>query len=330
MYISRIGPCAVAAGDRMEIAMNPPASVDGIPVFTNSCFPNPMDHVHVHKSSEYPEYVGVLHRHEYIEIVYVISGRASHVVNGESIEARRGDLFIVNCGVPHAFCGISDGKEPFCAYDLMFTPEFFAVDVRKRENYFDSLSSSFLFETIFDGAAAMGETLRFSENGRSEFGMLFKKIYDEYYGMKCGYINIIRAYVIELIIQIVRRMKLPISEASSPRRSQMINQTLEYLQENYMRNITLGKLSAMIHVSSGYFSKLFCNETGMSLTAYLKKLRINAICEKLASTDESIGSIARECGIEDMKSLYSAFHSEVGMTPGEYRKRMRNSEKNRK
>ncbi len=303
--------------------MKPPVSVNGIPVFTNSCFPNPKDQVHIHKSSEYPEYVGVLHSHEYIEIVYVISGRASHTVNDIMIEAKRGDLFIINRAVPHAFCSASDCDEPFCAYDLMFTPEFFDVDSNKRENYFDSLSSSFLFETIFKSGHTLGETLHFSENERSEFGMLFRKIYDEYYGLECGYINIIRAYVIQLIIQIIRRMELPISESSSPRRSQMIEQILDYIKNNFKKSVSVRALAEMIHVSPSYFSKLFYNATGMNLTAYLKKLRINAICKLLISTDDNIGDIARSCGIEDMKSLYSAFRGETGMTPGAYRKKNR-------
>ncbi len=307
--------------------MKPPVSVNGIPVFSNTCFPNPMDHVYIHKSSEYPEYVGVVHSHEYIEIVYVISGRARHTVNDITIEAKHGDIFIINSGIPHAFCSISDSDEPFCAYDLMFTPEFFEIDSDKRENYFDSLSTSFLFQTIFENGHTVGETLHLSENERSEVGTLFRKIYDEYYGMECGYINIIRAYVIQLIIQIIRRMELPISEASSPRRTQMTDQILEYLCENFKNPISVGKLAEMIHVSPSYFSKLFYNATGMNLTAYLKKLRINAICTQLVNTDENIADIARGCGIEDMKSLYTAFKKETGMTPGTYRKSKRNKNK---
>ncbi len=303
--------------------MNPPISVNGIPVFTSGCFPNPMDHVHIHKSSEYPEYVGVMHSHEYIEIVYVISGKASHTVNGTALDAKRGDLFIINCGVPHAFCSTSDTDEPFCSYDLMFTPEFFRIDSNKQENYFDSLSSSFLFDTIFRSGQTVGETLRFSESEHAEFGILFRKIYDEYYGMRCGYINMIRAYVIELIIRIARRMELPISESTSPRRSQMIDKILDHLGENFRKPVSVSELAAMIHVSQSYFSKLFYNATGMSLTAYLKKLRINAICGMLIKTDGNISDIARACGIEDMKSLYSAFRSETGMTPGAYRRKNR-------
>ncbi len=298
--------------------MKAPKTNGGIPVFTKESFPRPEDNVYIHMSTEYPEFVGVPHNHEYIEIVYVISGSAIHEVGGERIKAKKGDLFIVNCGITHAFYSDTDSGEAFCAYDLMFAPDFFDVDLINGSD-FSSLGSSFLFYSMFPEERALSADLHLSGTLYGDFGSLFNKIYLEYYGRELGYVNMIRAYVIELLIKIFRRMDS--KPDNSIVKSEIIKRTLDYLKENYNMHISVSKLAADVFLSRDYFSKLFKDTTGKTVTAFLKEIRLDEACRMLRETDKTISEIAEYCGFCDMKHFYSAFNKYTGTTPGKYRKK---------
>ena len=48
-----------------------------VPVMTTQQFFKPGEHFHMQVSTDFPDFVGVAHRHEYIEVVYVLSGAAT-------------------------------------------------------------------------------------------------------------------------------------------------------------------------------------------------------------------------------------------------------------
>ena len=43
-----------------------------IPFFNNESFFKDGEHVYIHLSTEFPDFVGVLHRHQFVEVVYIV------------------------------------------------------------------------------------------------------------------------------------------------------------------------------------------------------------------------------------------------------------------
>jgi len=62
---------------------------------------NPDENIKIYKYS--PENVQDEHTHDFIEIVYIASGRGQHVVNNISYDVERGDLLFFNFGQSHSF-----------------------------------------------------------------------------------------------------------------------------------------------------------------------------------------------------------------------------------
>lgn len=302
---------------------------DGIPVFTAGNFFRPGESVYIHISSEFPDFVGVLHKHEFIEIVYILSGQGRHIAGEKVSPANKGDLFIVNYDTPHAFHGDESCAEAFTAYDLMFTPDFFDASMIDSTS-FESLRSSYLFYSLFPEEQEFKPDLQLSGHSYYLFGDIFNKIYLEYKGMEKGYINMIRAYVIELILKILRKMEssatAPDSRAVSARQTETINMALDYLRNNYNTHITLEQLAAQTFLSKDYFGKLFKDVTGFPVSVLLQKIRIDHACVMLAKTNRTIADIAESCGFNDMKFFYSLFEKTMNLTPGEYRKKLSLSE----
>ena len=48
------------------------------------------------------------HTHEFIEIVYILSGRMTHRINGQTYEVQHGDILFMNYGCIHEF--FSEGE----------------------------------------------------------------------------------------------------------------------------------------------------------------------------------------------------------------------------
>ncbi|MBE7043399.1 MAG: helix-turn-helix domain-containing protein [Ruminococcaceae bacterium] len=277
------------------------------------------EQVYIHIGDEREENVGVMHKHNFIEIAYVISGSAHHFMDNINYEVRKGDLVIVNYGVPHAFVPIKDTEEDFSTYDLLFTTDFF--EITSIDSYdFSALASSYLFYSLFADGEPLNHSLNLIRSGAKDFGELFRKIYDEYIGRQSGFMNMIRAYLIQIITQIFREIDHKTDVTSTNEQKSVVNKAIDYMKQNYNTPINLDNLVADIFLSKDYFRQLFKTTTGMSVTDFIQRTRIEEACKLLATTNRSVFDIAGNCGFMDVKFFYKTFKKITGKTPSEFRK----------
>ena len=288
-----------------------------VPVITEQDIFRPGENVHIQLSSQYPDFIGVIHKHTFIEIVYILSGSGTHVVGDRSVPVSKGDLFIINYDTPHAFFRSEESAEPLIAYDLLFTPSFFDTSLLNSV-FFESINSSYLFYSLFP-EEQIASDVHISGSSYNAFGELFNKIYLEFTNREKGYINIIRAYVTELIVKIFRKMESTQNKEDTSRQAQIVNTTLAYLRKNYHQHISLDDLAAQVFLSKDYFARMFRETTGMPTSAFLQKIRIEEACNLLATTDLAIKDIAVQCGFHDTNYFYNIFKKLTGITPRRYR-----------
>lgn len=287
-----------------------------IPVFSAENFFRKDESVYIHVSTSFPEFVGIVHKHEFIEIVYILSGTAMHVVGNHQYSVSKGDLCIVNYETPHAF--ITDTDESFVAYDLMFTLDFF--DSSLFSNNFESIGSSYLFYSLFPDEQPFHPDLQLIGASFSMIGDIFNKIYTEYYAQEKGYIDIIRAYVIELIVKVFRQIDSSGRVKIAPWQEKIVDAALCSLHKNYNTHITTKVLAANAFLNRNYFGKLFRDVTGKPVWEFLREIRIEEACKLLRSENTKILDVALQCGFDDIKNFYTVFKKLMGVTPGEYRK----------
>ena len=97
----------------------------------------------------------------------------------------------------------------------------------------------------------------------------------------------------------------------------------QYLRENFRSPLRIGQLAASFDLSPDYLNRLFRQRTGETLTSALWKLRLEAAREELARTQAPIGWIAGETGFASESALDQRFRAVYGLTPGEYRRKVR-------
>ena len=107
----------------------------------------------------------------------------------------------------------------------------------------------------------------------------------------------------------------------SSRQKEAVSAALAYLKENYHTHITLEELAMHIFLSKDYLNRIFRENIGMPVNAFLQKLRVEEACRLLSTTEMSVVEIGAACGFPDTKAFYAAFKLCMQMTPGEYRSR---------
>ena len=74
-----------------------------------------------------------------------------------------------------------------------------------------------------------------------------------------------------------------------------------------------------VGLSSGYLCRIFKEETGVSINAYINNLRMTYAGELLADKNSYIKEVAISVGFEDQLYFSRLFKRYYGVTPSEYR-----------
>ena len=84
-------------------------------------------------------------------------------------------------------------------------------------------------------------------------------------------------------------------------------------------NVSTSVLSDVTGYSSGYLSRIFRQEIGMSIHDYVAQTRMNLAKEMLMNTNLKIYEVAENCGYENTTYFIKIFRINTGMTPQDYR-----------
>lgn len=102
----------------------------------------------------------------------------------------------------------------------------------------------------------------------------------------------------------------------------LIKKALDYIENNFSKDISLNEISEELNISSYYFSKLFKDETGEGFVEYLTRKRVERAKEMLKDPERSIKEVGSECGYFDPNYFSRIFKKSTGMTPTEYKERV--------
>jgi YesN/AraC family two-component response regulator len=94
---------------------------------------------------------------------------------------------------------------------------------------------------------------------------------------------------------------------------------IDYIDANIGEPLTLGSLAKKSFYNPSYFSRIFKQKFGVSLTDYIAKKRVDMAIELLANNDIPLDEIIRRCGFADRSSFYHSFSKYKGKAPSEFR-----------
>lgn len=100
-----------------------------------------------------------------------------------------------------------------------------------------------------------------------------------------------------------------------------IRKAIQYMRNHLQDKITVKELAEAADLSVSRISHLFTEETGMSPMAYFRMEKIESAREMLGDSEYTVHEIAAILGFSSESHFIRAFREQVGMTPGEYRRK---------
>lgn len=99
--------------------------------------------------------------------------------------------------------------------------------------------------------------------------------------------------------------------------SEKVSKIIEYIDENLAKDLSYKVLSEVFYLSEKYLYKIFKNETGFSLSDYIKERRI-IMAQSILNAGGSAKTAAYSSGFKDYSAFYRCFLKKVGIKPTEY------------
>lgn len=251
-----------------------------------------------------------IHWHEHIQFFYFIEGEAMLSCSSNKIHVKADDIVIINREELH-YC------ENLC---------------NKLTYYIIRVDFSFLFSNQVDSCqtkfmAPLSQNLILFENlvrNDDDIVKCINKVIKEYFTKDIGFELAVKAYIYELIVQLIRKYVKRIFtreefdlKVVNLRR---FNTILKYIGDNFAGKISIDELAAMANVSKYHFCRLFKQITGKSAVDYINKLKIDKAIKLLCESNLNITEIALSCGFNDSNYFSRIFKKYKGISPVQFRK----------
>ncbi|MBQ8954872.1 MAG: helix-turn-helix domain-containing protein [Clostridia bacterium] len=102
--------------------------------------------------------------------------------------------------------------------------------------------------------------------------------------------------------------------------SRPVHRCLDYIERHLQQPLTVVGLAGELGLSAAYLSTLFKRETGMAVSEYIRRKRVDTAQTLLRYTDFSCLEIAEYLCFSSDSHFTRVFRAYTGQTPSEYRK----------
>ncbi len=199
------------------------------------------------------------------------------------------------------------------SYESLDEPEF----SRAIDELFD------LPETILTSSLARGYLKEFLYSLFEEDGELIRKSFEKEDLLEEILWDVENAYTMETYHRVLRdwisRILLALRDYAANQSSRVVRKSIQYITENFTREIGVEEAARFVNLSTGYFSSIFKRETGKTFTEYVTQVRMERARELLRNSSYNINEVADAVGMPNARYFSKQFKKSVGLTPKEFR-----------
>lgn len=253
------------------------------------------------------------HFHNSWEILYIARGNRNFFYGHKTYNVVSGDFLCVEPGVLHR--GINqtiNGKKETCSlYNVFFT-----MDNSEKGKIFFQIVEPMFKELIKNH----GPIIHVGEKYHNDILKMFYEMVLEFKEKKTNYEETSFAKLLE-ILSLVGRSNNTDDKSGIKFKEKKCEKIMEYISQNYNKNITLNDVAKHFSMSSSYLSRMFKQNTEFSFIEYLNSIRINHSCDMLKKSEKKITDIAFDCGFGTVTQFGRIFKTFTGMSPKDFRKK---------
>ena len=253
------------------------------------------------------------HKHNYIEIIYMCSGKTEHVINGTTkVLLEEGDLLFMNQCSYHEVMAAS---EEDIGINFFILPEFFDA-VLPMLNQENSLSS-FIISTLKKNTGTAGY-LHYRVAEVLPVQNLVENLVWSLLNRQVNARQINQTTMGLLFMQLVNETDRIESGNPEQYKDVFVMQILKYIEENY-KTAVLADLAESMNQSVSNMSKMIKRHTGKTFKELLQEKRIQQAEYLLRKTRLAITDIIFQVGYDNTSYFYRIFKETYGMSPKRYR-----------
>ena len=108
-------------------------------------------------------------------------------------------------------------------------------------------------------------------------------------------------------------------EVDERKTSAKMQKAVDYINENYAKDLNMAVVSNYISMNYSLFSFTFKQYTGTNFVNYLKNIRVGEAKKLLTETDMKVNEISQAVGYDHEKHFMKTFKTLTGLTPTQYR-----------
>jgi len=146
---------------------------------------------------------------------------------------------------------------------------------------------------------------------------LAARLYDEFRREECASALALEGLTLEMLAEISREPR-PGLTGCLPlwlRRARVL------LHERFSENLSLDDVAGTVGVHPAHLGRAFRRHFGCTPGDYVRRVRVEFACSRLAQTDQPLVAIALAAGFADQSHFTNVFRESTGLTPAQYRKR---------
>lgn len=255
-----------------------------------------------------------LHFHNCLEIgiCHSESGYMAFVGDSEPLAFKQGDITCIPQNIPHTTWS-DDGTESHWSYifvDVEAFMKLFLPNVSVK-NFDLSISAYKNYKYILDPSEY------------PDIYPLAMNVVRELEEKKPFYRVCAAGLLMSLIAKLCRIQsaggELVTSSENPPENAMVLSAVLDYIDENYSKQIDIDYLAEVSHLSPTHFRRLFHSIMGTSPLDFINTRRIDKACELLTRTEDSIVDISEAVGFKSLSSFNRHFSEQKKTTPRNYR-----------
>ncbi len=243
------------------------------------------------------------HWHDCCEVELLLSGRGTHIINGEARPLTPGDFYMLT---------------PFDSHELVLDEPIVVLGIMFDEN----LVSSELFEAAICRELSRGSlhtVLPADGHDLERVKRYFEAVISETErASDDGYGELCISRLVELIlIELLRSLEGREPSAGAPKRA--VREAILYMYRHYTEPLTLTALARELHFNESYLSRLFHSSVGKPFKRCLTELRLRHACRLLVNTTHSVTDICYDCGFDSYSNFMRSFKTAYKMSPLQFR-----------
>lgn len=250
------------------------------------------------------------HTHDYVEVVYMCSGRTTHVVNGRSIVLEEGDLLFLSQSATHEVC---KAQLEDVAVNFIVLPDFF-VNVLPMIGDEPTPLRSFLVDCLCGRNIGPGY-LHFAVSHVAPICNLIENLLWTLFSDGPNKRKISQMTMALLFLQLTGYTEALRND--DPEDAAVLD-ALRYVETQYVTG-SFEELAQSLHYSESWLSREIKRKTGKTYTQLIQEKRLAQAAFLLRNTDRNVADISVAVGYENISYFHRLFTAAYGQSPRSYR-----------